>query len=116
MENYNGEYEMHLDIIVSSATHQGCLWAYNRFKDLVKAFDFGNIHIHESKSARRGDVLSRELQINIVGYATDIIIFRECVDRIIQRSNIFLSSTQVRLNRVDTSRKDARANLIKETV
>lgn len=35
MENYNGEYETALGITVTSATHQGCLWTYNRFKSLV---------------------------------------------------------------------------------
>ena len=114
--NYNGYYDMFLDIIVTSDTHDKCLFIFNRFKSLIKAFNFGNIRIRELKSARKGDVLSREIQINIIGLADDIIIFRECIDFIIQKCNILSGKNCVRIARTITTRKDARMNLIKETV
>lgn len=116
MENYNGEYETALGITVTSATHQGCLWTYNRFKSLVKTFDFGNIRIYESKSARKGDVLSRDLQIILTGYSRDIITFRECADLLLQRCNNWLPDTQVCLYRAETVRKGARASLTEPSV
>lgn len=116
MENYSGQYEASYAISVKSGDHRNCLDAYNRFKYLVKAFDFGNIKIFEHKSARKGDVLSRSLSIIFVGYAPDILAFKEAIDRILSSCNIFCGGVaSVVLYNSEVTRKDARFNLIKQT-
>lgn len=115
MENYNGRYEAFYWIIVKSNNHKDCLSTYNRFKSLVAAFNFGNITIHESKSARKGDVLSRDIQIIFIGHATDVLTFREALDRIIFINNIFPQGTIATLDRSEMSRENAHRDLIKQT-
>lgn len=84
-----GKYVAHFHILVSGATHKACLDTYNRFKFLVKAVDWGDIQLQEYKNARKGDVLKRELQINYTAFPSDIIAFREIVERTVCRINIF---------------------------
>lgn len=82
---HNIRYEAHYSIIVESLDHHLCIDTYNRFKYLVRAFNtpyLGQFRISESKSARKGDVLRRELQINHTAYVTDILLFRQALDYI----------------------------------
>lgn len=82
-ENYNGQYEARYSITVTGSTHNFCRDAYNRFKFLVKAFDFGEFSIHEYKSARKGSVLSRDLLISYTAYASHIIAFEQALDSVL---------------------------------
>lgn len=117
MEDYHGMYEMHISLRVSASTHDTCRWISSRFKYLVKAFDFGNIQIREGKSARKGDVLTRDLSICVTAYATNLLIFRECIDRLVSSCNIWHSQLgSVSITNSHTTRKDAHRDLIKETL
>lgn len=115
MENYNGEYQATYCLTVKSNTHRGCLDIYNKFKYLVRAFDFGNITLYEYKSVRKGDVLSRELQIIFVGYAPEVLAFKEAIDIMLSKIDIYFHDTVVNLHTSEVMRKDARLNLIIET-
>lgn len=82
---HNIRYEAHYSIIVESPDHHLCIDTYNRFKYLVRAFNtpyLGQFSTSESKSARKGDVLKRELQINHTAHVTDILLFRQALDYI----------------------------------
>lgn len=108
-------YEMRICITVTASSHDTCRWITSRFKNLVKAFDFGNYKIGEAKSARNGDVLTRDISIHLTGYSSEILLFRECIDRIVESCNIWYREfASVRISLAHTSRKDAHINLIKE--
>ena len=82
---HNIRYEAHYSIIVESPDHHLCIDTYNRFKYLIRAFNtpyLGQFSTSESKSARKGDVLKRELQINHTAYVSDILLFRQALDYI----------------------------------
>ena len=115
MEDYNGRYEASYGITVKSDNHKDCLSIYNRFKHLVAAFNFGNISIYESKSARKGDVLSRHIHIRFMGFAADVIIFREAIDRIMFINNIHPQGTIITLFVTGVIRENARRDLIEQT-
>lgn len=87
--NEYGKYVAHFHILVSGVNHKACIDTYNRFKFLVKAVNWGDIQLHEYKNARKGDVLKRELQITYTAFPSDIIAFREIVERTVCRINIF---------------------------
>lgn len=103
----NTLYVAHYQIVVKAPDHHGCLTAYNRFKALVNAFNVGQFHIHETKSARKGDVLEREIQITHEAYADDVIFFRTGIDKILQLMRIRFHSITVELIHANAHRKDA---------
>ena len=88
-ENYNGKYEAHYSITVNGSTHNICKDAYNRFKFLVRAFDFGEFSIHEYKSVRKGPVLSRDLLITFTAYASHIIAFEQALDSVLFSISVY---------------------------
>lgn len=83
------EYDASFSIAVSGVSHKACIDTYNRFKFLVKAIDWGDIVVHESKNARKGPVLKRNIIISFTAFPSDIIAFREILDRTIFRINNF---------------------------
>lgn len=79
---HNIRYEAHYSIIVEALDHRLCIDTYNRFKYLIRAFNtpyLGQFSTSESKSARKGDVLKRELKINHTAYVSDILLFRQAL-------------------------------------
>lgn len=83
---HNTLYEAYYSIIVEAIDHRLCIDTYNRFKHLVKAFNtpyLGQFRTSEWKSARKGDVLKRELQIYHTAYVQDILAFRQALDYIV---------------------------------
>ena len=89
MNVLNHKFEAFFSISVSGVNHEICLDTYNRFKYLVKALDWGDMIIQESKNARKGPVLKRSIMIRFTDYPEDIIAFREIIDRTIFRINNF---------------------------
>ena len=82
---HNIRYEAHYSVIVEAPDHHLCIDTYNRFKYLIRAFNtpfLGQFSTSESKSARKGDVLKRELQINHTAFVEDILLFRQALDYI----------------------------------
>lgn len=113
---YNGKYDASYSIVIKANSHKNCLWAYNKIKKLAESFDFGDISISEHKSARKGDVLNREIQIRHTAYAHDTLIFKEAINIIIFQINNFSLNMEASLFQSETTRENARLNLRNETV
>lgn len=82
---YNGKYRSVISVIIQGDSHKQCLEVAKLAKNLCNAWMFAGVRYDEHKSARKGDVLCRELLIYQTAYAHDIIIFEEslkCVLRI----------------------------------
>lgn len=102
-------YDSLYGIVVEAERHDMCLMNYNRIKALAKAFD---AHIvHESKSARKGDVLKRDVQIRFKAYAHETVIFRDALDIIIQSINTYDPVNKAYFYLSEIERTDARFGL-----
>lgn len=80
---FNNKFRQTLSIIIESQSHESCLWASKIIKKQCEAWFF-NVTFEEHKSARKGDVLKREILIYQVAYSGDILIFKEAIRRICQ--------------------------------
>ncbi|OUO23132.1 hypothetical protein B5F91_03275 [Bacteroides sp. An322] len=80
-------YESFYSVVIESNRHDTCLNEFNRIKSLAKAFNASIVK--EAKSARKGDVLSRNIMIKFKAYSHETIIFREALDIIISSINIW---------------------------
>ena len=78
---YNGEFNQCLQIVVNCDNHNECLRITNVIKKQCEAWSFC-VKYQESKSARKGDVLTRTLMIYQTAYAGDIVIFKEAIRRV----------------------------------
>ncbi|MCH8547162.1 MAG: hypothetical protein LAT54_10560 [Cryomorphaceae bacterium] len=79
---YNGSYRQSISVIISCDNHQDCLQVAKIIKQQCDVWAFSNVRYKEHKSARKGDVLEREVMISQKAYADDIIIFKEAIRRI----------------------------------
>lgn len=113
---YNGLFTVKYSITVEASTHEMCLHVFNRIKRLVDALNFGDIVWHDTKSARKGPVLSRWMHIQFKGYASDVLIFRSTVDHQMEKIRFYYPSVCVILHHVETLREDTRLDLGEETV
>lgn len=78
---YNGEFTQCLEVVISAENHEECLQKTNVIKKQCDAWYFC-VKYDESKSARKGPVLKRDLMIYQTAYAGDILIFKEAIRRI----------------------------------
>lgn len=78
---YNGEFRQCLEVTVNTEDHDTCLRMFNVIKKQCDAWYF-NVKYDESKSARKGPVLTRYLMIYQTAYAGDIVVFKEAIRRI----------------------------------
>ncbi len=69
--------------------------------------------LKESKSARKGDVLNRNIQIKLTAYAHETIIFRESIDIIIRSINAYKPMLKAYITFSEMIPKDARFGLPK---
>ena len=110
MEYYNGLYEQFFQITISADDHKTCLDFTNLLKKATTAWFFETKIIGESKSARKGDVLKRELQIRQIAYATDIITFGQMLRTLIWHYNL-IGVVKIVIFREEVLPKDSRLNL-----
>ena len=80
---YNGEYETVIDIKITCNTHDECLFISKKIKKQCDAWSILGVDCRESKSARKGEVLTRWFTIQQTDYAHNIIIFREAISCLI---------------------------------
>ena len=92
MSYYNGEFRQVIEISISSDNHDTCKFVANHIRKVCEAWFF-NVSVHETKSARKGDVLSRYFQISQVAYASDIIAFSESMRCLCFHYNLTVTST-----------------------
>lgn len=110
---YNGLVTYHFSVIVKSVSHQTCLTVSNKIKDYLSAWAFGCTYPNEHKSARKGDVLSREIQAHFEDYPGDVIAFREGLRCICYHYDLYTKDTTVKIIDHGTSPKDSRINIVK---
>lgn len=110
-EYYNGQFTVSYNITVKACNHDMCKRIFNRIKHLVDSLDFGDVIWKDTKSARKGDVLSRGIYIQLKGYAADVLAFRAALDYLIHKAGIYCPSAQIMLLHVETIREDARFDL-----
>lgn len=91
----NEIYEWSLKVLISSDNHDHTLHVFKKVKNLRNAFDYCTT-FYESKSARSGVVLKREVQIRITNYPGEIISFRQALLSLCNHYNIFLCSVTLR--------------------
>lgn len=102
-------YDSYYGIVVESERHDTCLFNYNRVKALAKAFNA--TVTHESKSARKGDVLKRDIQIRLKAYAHETIVFRDALDIVIKSINTYEPLNKAYCHLSEIERIDARFGL-----
>ncbi|WP_270243271.1 hypothetical protein [Phocaeicola coprocola] len=98
-------YESFYSVVVESDRHDTCLIESNRIKSLAKAFNASIVK--EAKSARKGDVLSRNIMISFKAHSHETIIFREALDIIIGSINIWNSGLKAYIYDSSVERTDA---------
>lgn len=89
MSYYNGLVDFHFSINIKADNHDKCLFVAKKIKEYLNSWSFilNNVP-SESKSARKGDVLSRHIQSDATAYAGDIIAFREGLKCIVYHYDI----------------------------
>jgi hypothetical protein len=110
---YNGIVTYHFSVVMESNNHETCLLISKKIKDYLSAWDFGCSHPSEHKSARKGDVLNREIQARFENYPSDVIAFREGLRCICFHYNLYFKSTTVKIIDHGTSPKDSHLNILK---
>ncbi len=94
MGNYNGQYETVIDIKIICKTHEECLSISKKIKKQCDAWSILGVDTRESKSAPKGDVLTRWFTIQQTDYAHNVIIFREAIN-CLTRHEIFEKTVTV---------------------
>jgi len=65
------------------------------FKTFVSAWEYGIKDLTESKSARKGPVLRRDICFSFIDHPSTVIAFREALRQLCVRYNLLLESTSV---------------------
>lgn len=89
MNNSTTIYRQNYSIIIKSDLHEACREDAKRVKYLCMAF---MVPFSEYKSARKGDVLSREIMIQAKGYPGQLISFCEALRSLTSKMNTFVST------------------------
>lgn len=110
---YNGLITYHFSIIVKSSNHENCLLVSKKIKDYLSAWAFGCTYPSEHKSARKGDVLSREIQANFENYSATVIAFREGLRCICFHYDLYAEVTTVKIIDHGMYPKDSRIEFLK---
>jgi hypothetical protein len=105
---YNGIVRYHFSITIKSADHQTCLAVSKKIKEYLSAWSFGcSFHPKESKSARKGDVLTREIQASFEDHPSTLIAFREGLRCICFHYDLLAKDTSVNIIDHGTLPKDS---------
>ena len=75
---YNGKFRQALSVLIKSDNHKDCLYLTKFIKYQCEAWTFC-VKYDEGKSARKGDVLKREILIYQEAHGNDTIIFKEAI-------------------------------------
>jgi hypothetical protein len=109
---YNGLVKYHFSVIVKSINHKTCLDLSKKIKDYLSAWSFGCTYPGEHKSARKGDVLTREIQANFEDYPVTVIAFREGLRCICFHYDLFTKDSSVKIIDHGTIPKDSHLNIL----
>jgi len=109
---YNGIVTYHFSVVVKSTDHQTCLTLTKKIKDYLSAWSFACSYPNEHKSARKGDVLDREIQANFEDYPSNVIAFREGLRCICFHYDLYSQDTTVKIIDHGTSPKGSHLNIL----
>lgn len=112
MENYNGKFEHSFFVVIEASDHSTCLKFSKFIRKAIEPWFFQIDYTQESKSARKGDVLRRDIYIRHIAYATDMIIFNEMLRALIWNYNLFFD-VEISIDDRGTIPVDSRANLLR---
>lgn len=112
--NYTEIVVFTFDIIIESDNHKDCNNVAKKIKDFLVAWTYSCTYPKEHKSARKGDVLKRDIQAKFTDYPSIVIAFREALRCICNHHNLKSSifNTSVRLIDRGTLPKDSHLNLL----
>ena len=108
MDTFNGKYEQTIEVLITSESHRETLDANRQVIYLCKAW---GLRYFEHKSARKGDVLKRSIQIIQNAYGHDIITFSESLKCICSHIKLHLG-VNIAIGRSTVEPQDSRRNLI----
>lgn len=107
----NCQYEHQFFIIIESDSHDTCRRFTVLMKNAIDPWFFQVDLIKEIKSARKGDVLKRSIQVRHIAYSPDIITFNEMLRTLIWHYNLRFK-VNIRIDDRGTTPKDSRVNLV----
>ncbi len=94
---HNNLIDYHFTVVVKSINHKTCLSLSKRIKDYLSSWAFSTTAPSEYKSAKTGEVLSREIQAHFIDYSTNTIAFREGLRCICFHYDNFTENSSVKL-------------------
>lgn len=111
MSYYNGKYTQHLQIVIEAEDHDTCLRFTKYLRNAIKPWFFQLEMLSEFKSARKGDVLTREIQVRQTAYASDIITLNQMIKSLIWHYNL-LYNVNIFIHTDEALPKDGRFDLL----
>ncbi|MBP7174574.1 MAG: hypothetical protein KBA33_11010 [Cloacibacterium sp.] len=112
MDNYNGEYEHSFFIVIEASDHGTCQKFASYLKKAIDPWFLQIDKITEYKSARKGDVLRRDIYVRHNAFASDIIIFNEMLRTLIWHYNLCFD-VKIHIDDRGTLPKERRKNIIR---
>lgn len=109
---YNGIVTFSFSVVIKSNDHQTCLFITKKIKDYLSAWYFGCAYSKEHKSARKGDILNREIQSSFEDYPSNVIAFREGLRCICSHYDLFTKDTSIKIIDHGTAPKDRHLNIL----
>lgn len=100
-----------MGISIKSEDHTTCREITAHLKKAVAPWFFQLEFVSESKSARKGDVLVRDLQIKQIAYAPDIIVFAQMLKTLIWHYNL-MYKVVIKVYLQEVIPRDGRRNLL----
>jgi hypothetical protein len=111
---YNGIVSYHFSVNIKSLDHQACLFVAKKIKDYLSAWAFGCNLMSEHKSANKGEVLNREIQVRFEAYPGDVIAFREGLRCICFHYDLYTENTTVKIKDHEMAPKGSRLHILDE--
>ncbi|MCT4314881.1 hypothetical protein HZP15_06945 [Elizabethkingia anophelis] len=112
MNHYNGEFEHTFFVVIEAKEHDTCLKFASYIKKALEPWFLQTHNITEHKSARKGDVLRRDIYVTHIAYASDIIIFNEMLRTLIWHYNLYFD-VKIQIDDRGTLPKDSRKDLLR---
>lgn len=113
MKNYNGQFEHNFFVVIEADNHDTCLKFASYIKKAIEPWFLQTENINEHKSARKGDVLRRDISVRHTAFANDIIIFNEMLRTLIWNYNLYFN-IKIYIDDRGTVPKDSRKKIIEK--
>ncbi|MGG7437386.1 hypothetical protein ACQ7CU_04825 [Chryseobacterium arthrosphaerae] len=115
MKNYNGQFEHNFFVVIEADNHDTCLKFASYIKKALEPWFLQTENITEHKSARKGDVLRRDIFVKHTAFANDIIIFNEMLRTLIWNYNLYFN-VKIHIDDRGTVPKDSRKKITEKII